>query len=216
MEAFVKKVLSSAFLVCGLGLGSIAHAQYDTLFIDLAQGEDSTAARLGIGETPKGEQGEKVTSMFYLSYFESDDIARFEGNNVGRQKVEIMALGAGGFGYVENPNEQGGAEFDFELSNTKLDGTDYDRTAIGFRAQLFVPVVAGLQANIGFNARPFFLASDWDDQAQLEYEYQAGIEYAFNWDIALYAHYRNLGLYDENDDKLSLAEDVLFGVRARF
>jgi len=190
-------------------------ADYDTLFVDAAQGEAISQFRLGFGETPKGEEGEKVTSMFYLSYFGSEDTVKVESDNLGSQKVEILAIGAGGFGYLENPNEDGGAEFDFEISNTKFDLTDYDRTGLGFRTQLFVPIAAGLQANIGFNLRPFFLASDWDDQSDLEVEYQGGLEYAFNWDVALYAHYRKLEIH-AGDIKTSLTEDVVFGFRARF
>lgn len=193
-----------------------ATAEYDTLFLDLAQGEAITHARIGIGETPRGEEGEKVTSMFYLGYFNSEDIVKVEGVNVGEQETEILTLGAGGFGYLEDHASNGGAEFDFELSKTTVDAFDYDRTGIGFRTQLFIPVVAGLQTNIGFNIRPFFLSPDWDDQAQLEYGYQAGLEYAFTWDIALYSHYRNVGFYDKDDNKYTLAEDMIFGLRARF
>ncbi len=210
--------ISTPFIISALLLGNAsAHAQYDTLFIDAAQGEEMTQLRLGMGETPAGAEGERVTSMFYLSYFESDDLVKVDGVSRGEQNVEILALGAGGFGYLENPQENGGAEFDFELSQTRIDGLDnYKRTGIGFRTQLFIPMAAGLQTNIGFNIRPFFLSSDWDDQAQLEYEYQAGLEYAFSWDIALYAHYRYVAIIDNNDDTVSLAEGSIIGVRARF
>ena len=194
-----------------------AHAQYDTLFLDLAQGDEMTQLRLGMGETPPGSEGERVTSMFYLSYFESDDSVKVNKDNRGEQKVEILALGAGGFGYLADPTLNGGAEFDFELSQTRIDGLDdYKRTGIGFRTQLFIPIAAGLQSNIGFNIRPFFLSSDWDDQAQIEYEYQAGLEYAFTWDVALYAHYRYVALIAKNDDDVKLAEGSILGLRARF
>ena len=205
-------LISSVF---GL-FSTVSNAAYDTLFLDVAQGEAITNARIGIGETPRGEEGEKVTSMFYLGYYKSDDIVKVENDNLGEQETTIFSIGAGGFGYLEHPDKNGGAEFDFELSNTKVDSMDYDRTGIGFRTQLFIPMVAGLQTNIGFNIRPFFLSPDWDDQAQLEYEYQAGFEYAFNWDIALYSHYRTVGLYNNDDDKVTLAEDLIFGLRARF
>ncbi|MEY8264578.1 MAG: hypothetical protein RPR98_10255, partial [Bermanella sp.] len=186
-------------------------------FLDLAQGDEMTQLRLGMGETPPGSEGERVTSMFYLSYFESDDSVKVNKDNRGEQKVEILALGAGGFGYLADPTLNGGAEFDFELSQTRIDGLDdYKRTGIGFRTQLFIPIAAGLQSNIGFNIRPFFLSSDWDDQAQIEYEYQAGLEYAFTWDVALYAHYRYVALIAKNDDDVKLAEGSILGLRARF
>lgn len=211
------KRLAIPFISSIFGLfSSISHGEYDTLFLDVAQGEAITNARIGIGETPRGEEGEKVTSMFYLGYYKSEDIVKVEDSNEGELETEILTIGAGGFGYLEDPNKNGGAEFDFEFSKTTVDAFDYDRTGIGFRTQLFIPMVAGLQTNIGFNIRPFFLSPDWDDQAQLEYEYQAGFEYAFNWDIALYSHYRTVGLYDKNDDKVTLAEDLIFGLRARF
>lgn len=212
LKQFTIPFVSSALVLFSIS----SFAAYDTLFLDLAQGEAVTHARIGIGETPRGEEGEKVTSMFYLGYYQSEDIVNREGQNLGEQEVETLTLGAGGFGYLENPSKNGGAEFDFELSTTKIESLNYDRTGIGFRTQLFIPVVAGLQTNIGFNIRPFFLSPDWDDQAQLEYEYQAGFEYAFNWDIALYSHYRNHGFYGNDDNKFTLAEDVVFGLRARF
>jgi hypothetical protein len=201
-------------VLCAL-FSSAALSDYNTVFIDASQGDSITNVRLGMGETPSGAEGEKVTSMFYLGYFSSDDLIKVDGVNQGSDTVEILTLGAGGFGYLNEPHKNGGAEFDFELSNTKFDQTDYDRTAIGFKTQLFIPVAAGLQANIGFNLRPFFLSTDWDDQADLEVEYQAGIEYAFNWDIALYSHYRKVDIHTE-DVTTSFAEDVVFGFRARF
>ena len=57
-------LISSVF---GL-FSTVSNAAYDTLFLDVAQGEAITNARIGIGETPRGEEGEKVTSMFYLGY----------------------------------------------------------------------------------------------------------------------------------------------------
>lgn len=194
---------------------AVVTADYDTVFLDLAQGDAISQVRLGLGETPSGKEGEKVTSMFYFGYFQSDDTVKVDGVNLGTEKVEIITLGAGGFGYLDNPHKNGGAEFDFELSNTKFDVSDYDRTAIGFKTQLFIPVAAGLQANLGFNLRPFFLSTDWDDQADLEVAYQAGLEYAFNWDVALYSHYRKLDIHTE-DATTTFAEDVVFGLRARF
>jgi len=218
MDIPLKRIATSLLSTVLTAVSFQASADYDTLFLDLAQGDAITNARIGIGETPRGEEGEKVTSMFYLGYYQSDDLVKFEDSNIptSSHEVEIMTLGAGGFGYLENPNKNGGAEFDFELSKTTVDSLDYDRTGIGFRTQLFIPMVAGFQTNIGFNLRPFFLSPDWDDQAQLEYEYQAGFEYAFNWDIALYSHYRTVGLYDNDDNKVTLAEDLIFGLRARF
>jgi len=212
MKAICKKTAVSIFCaVCS----TVVWADYDTFFIDASQGESISHARLGLGETNPGENGEKLTSMFYLSYFQSEDIFKQDGVNLGSQQVEIIALGTGGFGYLENPYKNGGAEFDFELSKTTSDIIDYDRTAIGFKTQLFIPVVAGFQTNIGFNLRPFFLSTDWDDQADLEVEYQAGIEYAFNWDVALYSHYRKLDIHAA-DSTATLTEDVVFGFRARF
>jgi len=217
MNSLLLRISAPIFMSALLLTATSAHAQYDTLFLDLAQGDEMTQLRLGMGETPPGSEGEKVTSMFYLSYFESDDILKVNKANLGEQKTEILALGAGGFGYLENPNLNGGAEFDFELSQTRIDSLDnYKRTGIGFRTQLFIPIAAGLQSNIGFNIRPFFLSSDWDDQAQLEYEYQAGLEYAFTWDVALYAHYRYVALIAKNDDDVKLAEGSILGIRARF
>lgn len=194
-------------------------AEYDTLFIDLAAGDVMEHYRVGYGETPAGEEGEKVTSMFYVGYFASEDEISRGSDYLGvedEEKVEILTLGAGGFGYLEDPQQYGGAEFDFELSQTKIDALDYDRIGLGFRTQLFIPVVAGLQANVGFNIRPFFLASDWNEQAQLEYDYQLGLEYAFSWDVALYGHYRYLSVVDDEDEEIQLAEGSLFGIRARF
>ncbi len=206
-------IFMSTLMLCT----ATAHAEYDTLFLDLAQGDEMMQLRIGVGETPPGSEGEKVTSMFYLSYFNSEDTVKVMGINQGEQDVEILALGAGGFGYLKDPSLNGGAEFDFELSQTRIDSLDnYKRTGIGFRTQLFIPVVAGLQSNIGFNIRPFFLSSDWDDQAQLEYEYQLGVEYAFSWDVAIYAHYRYVAVIDKNDDEIKLAEGSMFGLRARF
>lgn len=202
--------------VSALSWSWAAHAEYNTLFMDLAAGEDMSHYRLGIGDTQKGVEGDKVTSMIYLGYFESDDTAKLEKTNLGKQEFEIITLGAGGFGYLANPDDHGGAEFDFEISQTTNEALDYERTSVGMRAQLFLPVVSGLQANLGVNLRPFFLSGDWDDTAKLEYEYQAGLEFAFNWDIALYAHYRFVGAYLKNDDKLSMAEGTMFGLRARF
>lgn len=202
-------------IVLGGSLSISSHADYDTLFIDASQGEAITHVRLGLGETSSGTDGEKLTSMMYLNYFQSDDIVKIDNTNLGSQKVEIIAIGTGGFGYLENPHKNGGAEFDFELSNTKFDQGEYDRTAIGFKTQIFVPIAAGLQANLGFNLRPFFLSSDWDEQADLEVEYQAGFEYAFNWDMAVYSHYRKLDIHLD-DVTTSFAEDVVFGLRARF
>jgi len=217
MNSLLLRISAPIFMSALLLTATSAHAQYDTLFLDLAQGDEMTQLRLGMGETPPGSEGEKVTSMFYLSYFESDDFLKVNKANLGEQKTEILALGAGGFGYLENPNLNGGAEFDFELSQTRIDSQDnYKRTGIGFRTQLFIPIAAGLQSNIGFNIRPFFLSSDWDDQAQLEYEYQAGLEYAFTWDVALYAHYRYVALIAKNDDDVKLAEGSILGIRARF
>mgnify|MGYP001942271049 CR=1 FL=1 len=206
-------IFMSTLMLCT----ATAQAEYDTLFLDLAQGDEITQLRIGVGETPPGSEGEKVTSMFYLSYFNSEDTVKVMGTNQAEQEVEILALGAGGFGYLKDPSLNGGAEFDFELSQTRIDSLDnYKRTGIGFRTQLFIPVVAGLQSNIGFNIRPFFLSSDWDDQAQLEYEYQLGVEYAFSWDVAIYAHYRYVAVIDKNDDEIKLAEGSMFGLRARF
>jgi opacity protein-like surface antigen len=206
-------IFMSTLLLCT----TAAHAQYDTLFLDLAQGDEMTQLRLGLGETPPGSEGEKVTSMFYLSYFNSENTIVAANTNQDEQSVEILAIGAGGFGYLKDPNLNGGAEFDFELSQTRIDSLDnYKRTGIGFRTQLFIPLVAGLQSNIGFNIRPFFLSSDWDDQAQLEYEYQLGVEYAFSWDVALYAHYRYVSVINKNDDDIKLAEGTMLGLRARF
>jgi len=216
MKPFLSRLLSPIIAASALVGASFAQAEYDTVFLDLASGSEMSHFRIGLGETPIGAEGDKVTSMFYAGYFTSDDLVKFEGNSLGKQEVEIVTLGVGGFGYLENHEEQGGAEFDFELSETSADALDYERLAIGMRAQLFLPVAAGLQANVGVNLRPFFLAEDWDDSANLEYEYQAGLEYAFNWDVAVYAHYRFLGAYLKNDDKVSLAEGTLLGLRARF
>lgn len=216
MKSFFTCLMAPVISVSALSWSWAAHAEYNTLFMDLAAGEDMSHYRLGIGDTQKGVEGDKVTSMIYLGYFESDDTAKLEKTNLGKQEFEIITLGAGGFGYLANPNDHGGAEFDFEISQTTSDLYDYDRTSVGMRAQLFLPVVSGLQANLGVNLRPFFLSGDWDDTAKLEYEYQAGLEFAFNWDIALYAHYRFVGAYLKNDDKLSMAEGTMFGLRARF
>jgi hypothetical protein len=213
MNHFLFRGLAGGML-CAL-FSSAALADYDTFFVDAAQGDTITNVRLGMGETPSSAEGEKVTNMLYLGYFKSDDLVKVDDVNMGSDTVEILTLGTGGFGYLNEPYKNGGAEFDFELSNTKLDQTDYDRTAIGFKTQLFIPVIAGLQANFGFNLRPFFLSADWDDQADLEVEYQAGIEYAFNWDIALYSHYRKLDAHS-GDVTMTFAEDVVFGLRARF
>lgn len=212
MNRFYGKLLAG---ILSVATTPVVWADYDTVFVDLSQGESISHARLGIGETLPGEDGEKLTSMFYLSYFQSQDIIKAQGINLGEQKVEIIALGTGGFGYLDNPHENGGAEFDFELANTQLKDGDYDRTAIGFKTQLFIPVVAGFQANLGFNLRPFFLSSDWDDQAELEVEYQGGVEYAFNWDVALYSHYRKIDIHT-GDNTTNVVEDVVFGLRARF
>ena len=208
----------SAPLVFGvLALSAVtAQAEYNTVFIDAAQGEEMTHVRLGIGETPAGEEGEKVTSMFYLSYFNSDDNIKRGSTHIADDETEVLAIGAGGFGYLNDPNQNGGAEFDFELSRTEVEALDYKRTGIGFRTQLFVPVVAGLQTNIGFNLRPYFLSPDWDDDSKLEFEYQGGLEYAFNWDVAIYAHYRYVALIDSEDKEVKLAEGTLLGLRARF
>ena len=192
-------------------------AEYDTLFMDLASGDVMQHYRIGYGETPAGEEGEKVTSMFYAGYFSSEDeISRGSARFGDEEKVEIVTIGAGGFGYLQDPQKYGGAEFDFELSQTTIDALDYDRIGLGFRTQLFIPVVAGLQGNIGFNVRPFFFASDWKEQAQLEYDYQLGLEYVFSWDIAVYGHYRYLSVVDDEDEEIQLAEGSLFGIRARF
>lgn len=216
MKSFFTCLMAPVISVSALSWSWAAHAEYNTLFMDLAAGEDMSHYRLGIGDTQKGVEGDKVTSMIYLGYFESDDTAKLEKTNLGKQEFEIITLGAGGFGYLANPNDHGGAEFDFEISQTTNEALDYERTSVGMRAQLFLPVVSGLQANLGVNLRPFFLSGDWDDTAKLEYEYQAGLEFAFNWDIALYAHYRFVGAYLKNDDKLSMAEGTMFGLRARF
>lgn len=210
------RAFASLALCFSVASSQLAHADYDTLFVDLAQGEDISHFRLGLGQTPPGSEGEKVTSMFYVSYFNSEDAMVNEDTNMGEKEVEIIALGAGGFGYLKDPDLNGGAEFDFELSQTEIKDTDYSRQGLGFRTQLFLPLAAGLQTNLGFNVRPFFLASDWDDQAQLEYEYQAGLEYAFNWDVALYAHYRYVAVIDDADNDIKLAEDTILGVRVRF
>lgn len=216
MKSFFTCLMAPVISVSALSWSWAAHAEYNTLFMDLAAGEDMSHYRLGIGDTQKGVEGDKVTSMIYLGYFESDDTAKLEKTNLGKQEFEIITLGAGGFGYLANPDDHGGAEFDFEISQTTNEALDYERTSVGMRAQLFLPVVSGLQANLGVNLRPFFLSGDWDDTAKLEYEYQAGLEFAFNWDIALYAHYRFVGAYLKNDDKLSMAEGTMFGLRARF
>jgi opacity protein-like surface antigen len=216
MKSFLTRLVTPLLATSVLSLSFSAHADYNTLFMDLAAGEDMSHYRLGIGDTQKGVEGDKVTSMIYLGYFQSDDMTTLENTNLGKQEFEILTLGAGGFGYLANPDEHGGAEFDFEISKTSSDLYDYDRTGVGMRAQLFLPVVSGLQANLGVNLRPYFLSGDWDDTAKLEYEYQAGLEFAFNWDIALYAHYRFVGAYLKNDDKLSMAEGTMFGLRARF
>lgn len=216
MKSFLSRIVTPLLVSPLFILSSAVQAEYETVFLDLASGSEMSHFRIGLGETSRGVDGDKVTSMFYLGYFQSDDVTKFEDQNLGKKKTEIISLGVGGFGYLENHEEQGGAEFDFELSNTTLEDLDYDRSAIGMRAQIFLPMAAGLQANIGVNLRPFFLAQDWDETANLEYEYQAGIEYAFNWDVAIYAHYRYLGAYLENDDKIVMAESTLFGLRARF
>ena len=176
MNSLLAKVTAPfIFGVLTLSVAS-ASAEYDTLFIDAAQGDEMTHVRLGIGETPAGEEGEKVTSMFYLSYFNSEDNIKRGTTSIEDGETEILAIGAGGFGYLTDPNENGGAEFDFELSRTEIDDLDYKRTGIGFRTQLFVPVAAGLQANIGFNLRPYFLSPDWDDESKLEFEYQGRLD----------------------------------------
>ena len=218
MKSFFTRLATPFLMSSALTLSVAAQAEYNTLFMDLAAGEEMSHYRLGIGDTQKGIEGDRVTSMLYLGYFQSDDMAKLEKTNLDTQEFEIITIGAGGFGYLANPTEHGGAEFDFEVSQTKATSGqyDYERTAAGMRAQLFLPVISGLQANVGVNLRPFFLSGDWDDTAKLEYEYQAGLEMAFNWDIAVYAHYRFLGAYLKNDDKLSMAEGVMLGLRARF
>jgi len=218
MNSLLAKVTAPfVFGVLTLSAAS-AHAEYDTVFIDAAQGDEMTHVRLGVGETQPGEEGEKVTSIFYLSYFNSEDNIKQGSTNLGdgESETEILAIGTGGFGYLNDPNENGGAEFDFELSRTKIDDLDYKRTGIGFRTQVFLPVAAGLQANIGFNLRPYFLSPDWDDDSKLEFEYQGGLEYAFNWDVAVYAHYRYVALINADDKEVKLAEGTVFGLRARF
>ena len=216
MKTFFSRYSASILVSTALSFSVCSYADYDTLFMDLAQGDELGHYRLGIGETQKGKEGDQVTSMVYLSYLASDDMSKLEGANLGTQEFEVIALGAGGFGYLPDPEKQGGAEFDFEISQTTNDALDYERTAIGMRAQIFLPVVAGFQVNVGANFRPFFLSSDWDDTAKLEFEYQGGLEYAFNWDVAVYAQYRFLGAYLNNDYKLSMAEGTMFGLRARF
>ncbi len=215
----MKRLLSLFTLtasLCTVAYSASSAAEYDTVFLDLSAGDVMEHYRIGYGETPAGEEGEKVTSMFYLGYFASEDEIARGSTHFGEEKVEILTLGAGGFGYLEDPQKYGGAEFDFEISQTKIDALDYDRVGLGFRTQLFIPVVAGLQTNIGFNVRPFFFASDWNKQAQLEYDYQLGLEYAFSWDVAVYAHYRYLAIVDDEDEEIQLAEGSLFGLRARF
>ncbi|EAT13969.1 hypothetical protein HF888_11035 [Bermanella marisrubri] len=209
-------VISTSFLYLSVLAAPMAQANYDTLFIDAASGEAIEHYRLGYGETSRGEVGDVVTSMLYVGYYRSDDIAKIEDTNIGETEVEVLSIGSGGFGYIEGHHQNGGAEFDFELSQTRVEALDYDRTAIGFRTQVFLPVVAGLQLNLGFNLRPFFLASDWDDQAELEYEYQGGLEYAFNLDAAIYTHYRTMKVIDEDENDVTLAEDVVLGLRFRF
>jgi len=198
-------------------LSSVVLAEYDTSFIEASQGDAISQARLGIGETPSAANGEKVTSMLYLSYLQSDDIIKADNVNLGNQKVKILAIGAGGFGYLDDPMKNGGAEFGFELVNTQFDdgGIVYDKSGLGFKTQLFIPLTGGFQSNIGFNLRPFFLSADWDEQSDLEVEYQAGFEYAFNWDVAFYSHYRKLEIHTE-DQTISFAEDAVIGLRARF
>lgn len=216
MKSFLSSMTTGVILGSALAWCTAAQADYDTLFLDLAAGSDMQHYRIGLGETLVGAEGDRVTSMVYLGYYESDDLAKLEGNSIGQQKFEILTLGAGGFGYLKDPQQHGGAEFDFEITNTNNDALNYDRSGIGMRAQLFIPVASGLQANAGVNLRPFFLSFDWDDTAKLEYEYQAGVEYAINWDVAVYAHYRFVGAYLKNDDKLAMAEATMFGLRARF
>ncbi|GAA6135791.1 hypothetical protein NBRC116188_25810 [Oceaniserpentilla sp. 4NH20-0058] len=216
MKSFLSRIVTPLLVSPLLILSAAVQAEYETVFLDLAASSEMSHFRLGLGDTSRGIDGDKVTSMFYLGYYQSDDVTKFENQNLGNQKTEIITLGVGGFGYLENHEEEGGAEFDFELSKSTSEALDYDRTAFGMRAQIFLPMAAGLQANIGVNLRPFFLSQDWDETANLEYEYQAGIEYAFNWDMAIYAHYRYLGAYLKNDDKINMAEGTLFGLRARF
>jgi len=216
MKSFLSRVFSPLLASSLMVMNQSAVAETETVFLDLAAGSEMSHYRIGLGETAKGGEGELVTSMFYLGYMQTDDTVKLESTHQGQQEFEILTLGVGGFGYLEDHEKYGGAEFDFELSQTTSDELDYDRLAIGMRAQLFVPIAAGLQGNIGVNLRPFFLAEDWDETANLEFEYQGGLEYAFSQNLALYAHYRYLGAYLKNDDKVTMAESVVYGLRARF
>lgn len=172
-----------------------------------------TTLRAGVGSH---KHTDYLQTAQYIRVYQSDDEIAQGSDHFGEHKAQVAGIGVAGFGYLADNPEKGGAEFAFELTHSQIDDLDYDRTGFGIRLALWLPVYAGVQVNLGAILRPYFLSTDWRDDADFEYEYTIGLEYAFNKMISVYAHQHQFALVDNDEKVTQVAEGLLGGVRIKF
>ncbi|MCP5335935.1 MAG: hypothetical protein H7A08_09655 [Oceanospirillaceae bacterium] len=199
------------FIMCVLAAS--ARADIDGGLVEVAATPDITYVRAGVGSH---KQSDYLQTAQYIRVYQSDDEIARGSDHFGEHKALVAGIGVAGFGYLADNPEKGGAEFAFELTHSQIDDLDYDRTGFGIRLALWLPIYAGLQANLGATVRPYFLSTDWHDDADLEYEYTIGIEYAVHKMISVYAHQHQFALVDNDKKVTQVAEGALAGVRIKF
>jgi hypothetical protein len=190
-----------------------AHAGVDGGLLEAAATPNITYVRAGVGSHKNTDY---LQSAQYIRIYQSDDEIAQGANHFGEHKAQVAGLGVAGFGYLADEPNKGGAEFAFELTHSQIEDLDYDRTGFGIRMALWLPIYAGVQANLSATLRPYFLSTDWRDDADFEYEYTIGLEYAFNKMISVYAHQHQFALVDNDEKVTQVAEGLLGGVRIKF
>lgn len=199
------------FVVC-LFAASV-RAEVDGGLVEVAATPVITYVRAGVGSH---KQSDYLQTAQYIRVYQSDDEIAQGSDHFGEHKAQVAGIGVAGFGYLADNPQTGGAEFAFELTHSQIDDLDYDRTGFGIRMALWIPIYAGVQANLSATVRPYFLSTDWRDDADFEYEYTIGLEYAFNKMLAVYAHQHQFALVDKDEKVTQVAEGLLGGVRIKF
>lgn len=185
------KLLSLPLLLAAAIINSTQANERMLPTFEIQLGANAQEFKLGLGswDAAKTNHGQ-----FYVSHFQAEDTNAIEGNNVGKREYTSTRLGINALGFSSQPNKA--AEGGFFLYSNKSE-FNIDRAGIGINFSLGKMLNAKTRIHAGAVLMPEFLSTDWDAEAVLEYELNAGISYRINDLVDVSAKYRHGATFDD-------------------
>ncbi|SFB85660.1 hypothetical protein SAMN05660443_0563 [Marinospirillum celere] len=178
-------------------------------------GSDASFISVGLG----GWQDEgKTFQNIYISHFEVEDTLKVNGVNLGKQEYSSTRLGvfADTFSYDDTPKKSppvalsGGAFIYKNESEGPI-----DRYGIGVTMHLGHLLTPKTKAYLGADVMLEPFSTNWDANAFLEYDFQAGLTQRVTSFLDIMAIYRKGGSWDARTDS-SHYSVALAGLRVAF